>query len=101
MAVLAIVLAVVGVVLIVLGIVLFANGAGVNPEGSTEVERVRQGFARVPYRDVFGLMPRSVKLATDPEASRRDRARAAGSFSVLVGLLLICLAVLSGIAAAL
>ena len=101
MTVLAIILAVVGVVLVVLGIVLFANCAGVNPDGSTEAARVRQGFARVPYRDVFGLMPRSVKVATDADASRQDRAMAVGSFTTLVGLVVICLAIVAGIAAGL
>jgi hypothetical protein len=101
MLVLAVVLAVVGVILVVSGIVYFANGAGVDPEGRTEGERVKQGFARVPYRDLLGLMPRSAKVITDSEASRRDREMAGGAFAVLIGIIVIGLAVLAGIAAAL
>jgi hypothetical protein len=99
MAVLAVILAVIAVGLIVSGIIYFANAAGVNPEGSTEGERVKRGFARVPYRDLWGLMPRSAKVITDSEAGRRDREMAGGAFAVLVGIIVIILAVLAAIAA--
>ncbi|HEY7052982.1 MAG TPA: hypothetical protein VH496_12745 [Mycobacterium sp.] len=101
MVVLAVVLAVLGVVLIVAGIVYFANGAGVDAEGGSKGERVKEGFARVPYRDLLGLVPRSPKVITDSDASHRDRVMAAGAFAVLVGIVLLCLAVFAGIAAAL
>jgi len=99
MAVLAVILAVIGIGLIVAGIIYFANAAGVDPEGQTEGERVKQGFARVPYRDLWGLIPRSAKVITDSEAGRRDREKAGGAFAVLVGVIVICLAVLAAIAA--
>jgi hypothetical protein len=99
MAVLALILAVIGVGLIVSGIIYFANAAGVDPEGSTEGERVKQGFARVRYRELWGLMPRSAKVITDSEADHRDREKAGGAFAVLVGIIVICLAVLAGVAA--
>jgi uncharacterized membrane protein len=97
----AVVLAVVGIVLIVAGIVLYANGVGVNPDGRTEGERVRQGFSRVPYREMFGTMPRSVKVLTDSDAAHDDRVRGAGSFTTLVGIVLVGLAIVAAIAASL
>lgn len=99
MPVFAVILAVIGVVLIVSGIVYFANGAGIEPEGDTEGERVKEGFAKVPYRDLFGLVPRSPKVITDSNASHRERVMAGGAFAVLVGIVVICLAVLAAIAA--
>ena len=98
---LAVVLALVGVLVFVAGVVLFANGVEVNPDGRTEGERVRQGFARVPYRDLFGLMPRSVKVITDSDAGHRDRLKAAGAFTSLVGIVVVVLAVVAAVAASL
>ena len=95
MVVFAVILAVIGVVLILGGAVLYANGVGVNPEGGTEPERVKQGFAQVPYRDMFGLMPRSVRVVTDGDASRGDRLKASGAFLALVGIVVLFLAVLA------
>ncbi len=94
----AVVLAVVGVILIVAGVVLFANGVGVNPDGRREGERVKQGFAQVPYRDMFGLMPRSAKVVIDSEAGQRDRLMAAGALTALIGIVVLCLAILIVIA---
>ncbi|MGE5694993.1 MAG: hypothetical protein ACM4D3_07070 [Candidatus Sericytochromatia bacterium] len=99
MAALAVVLAVVGVVLIVAGIVVYANGAGVEPTGRTEGQRVTRGFAQVSYRDMFALMPRSVKVITDADAGRRDRLRGAGAFTLAVGIVVVCLAVIAAIGA--
>jgi hypothetical protein len=99
MPVFAVVLAVIGVVLIVSGIAYFAHGAGIAPEGDTEGERLKQGSARVPYRDLFGLVPRSPKVITDSAASHRDRVMAGGAFAVLIGIVVIGLAVLAAIAA--
>jgi uncharacterized membrane protein YphA (DoxX/SURF4 family) len=99
MPVLAVLLAVVGVILIVSGIVYFAHGAAMDPRGDTEGERAKLRFAQVPYRDLLRLMPRCVKVLTDSTASHRDRVMAAGAFPVVVGIVLICLAVLVGIAA--
>jgi len=99
MAVLAVILAVVAVIVIVAGVVLYANGVGVDPDGRTEGERVGRGFARVPYRDMFGLMPKSVKVVTDSDAGRRDRLMGAGAFTVLIGIVVLCLAVLAAIGA--
>lgn len=95
MTVFAVVLALIGVGLIVAGIVYFAHGAGIQPEGDTEGERLKQGFERVPYRDLFGLVPRSAKVITDSGASHRDRVMAGGAFAVLVGIIVICLAVVA------
>lgn len=99
MVVFAVVVAVIGVILVLAGAVLFANGIGVNPEGRTEPERVMQGFAQVPYREMFGLMPRSVKLVTDGDASRRDRVKASGAFIALAGIVALFLAALALIGA--
>lgn len=99
MAALAVILAVIGAVVIVAGIVLYANGEGVEPPGHTETQRVTRGFAQVPYRDMFALMPRSVRVITDGQAGRRDRLRGAGSFTVAVGIVLLCLAVIAAIGA--
>ena len=101
MAVLAVVLAVVGVVLIVAGVIYYGGGVDVDTGGGGEGERVKRGFARVPYRELVGMLPRSVKVITDKDAEHRDRVAAAGAFAVLVGIVLICLAVLCAIAAAL
>ena len=59
----------------------------------------KKAFAKVPYRDLFGLVPRSAKVITDSSASHRDRVMAGGAFAVLVGIVVICLAVLAAIAA--
>ncbi|MFZ0832231.1 MAG: hypothetical protein WAM92_03945 [Mycobacterium sp.] len=99
MAALAVILAVVAVVVIVTGVVLYANASGIEPAGHTEGQRVRRGFAQVPYRDMVGLMPRSAKVVTDADAGRRDRLMAAGAFVGLVGIVVLCLAVLAAIGA--
>jgi|SRR4051812_47346223 hypothetical protein len=95
----AVVLAIVGVALIVLGIVVYGNGAGVNPAGQNEGERVKDGFAQVRYRSMLGLMPRSVKVVTDTDAERKERLQAAGAFAALVGIVVLCVAALALLAA--
>ena len=95
--VVAVLLAVVGVILVVAGTVLFANGVGVNPDGRTEGERVKQGFAQVSYREMFSTMPRSVRVVTDSDAGHQDRLKGAGAFTTLVGIVVLCLAAVAAI----
>jgi hypothetical protein len=99
MAVFAVVLAVLGILLVATGVVLYGNGVGVSADGRTEPERVKRGFAQVPYRDLFGLMPKSVKVITDEDAGHQERVMAAGAFTALVGLVVLFLAVVAAIAA--
>lgn len=48
---------------------------------------------------MVGLVPRSAKVITDADAGRRDRLMAAGAFVGLVGIVVLCLAVLAAVGA--
>lgn len=104
MLVFGVVLLVIAAVLIASGVVLFANGVRERsrPEGGEAAEPPKDPkteLQALPWKEPFSTMGSSVKVFTSSEAGRNDRLKAAGAFSVLVGLILVCLAILALIAA--
>jgi len=102
MPILAIILLVVGAAVLALGVVLFANGerAGtreqdVEPGGA---EGTKQELQQRPWKPLFAMTGSSVKVFTNAQASHDDRLKAGGAFCFLVGIVLVCLAVLAFIA---
>jgi uncharacterized membrane protein len=97
----AVVLIVAALVSFLGGFVLFANGAGVAPQRRTpdDPTGVRRAASRVAWPDVFRGMPRCVANFLKENASRSERLEAAGSFLVLVAVIIACLALLALLAA--
>lgn len=98
---LAVVLVLVGVALFVAGFIAFANGAGVAPHRRTagDPTGVRRAATRVAWPDVFRGMPRCLSVFLNQDANRSERLEAAGSFLVLMAIVVACLAVLAFAAA--
>ena len=100
MPVLAIVLLVVGVVVLAFGVVLFANGvrARTQPHEPGGAEGAKQELHRLPWKELFSMTRTSVKVFTNSDASHDDRLKAAGAFCFLVGIVLVCLAIVAFLA---
>lgn len=83
---LALVCFIVGAVMFVAGLVLFTNGAGVAPVNRTPDDPTgfKRATARLDWRDLYRLLPRSPKVMLDEGAERGDRLMALGSAAVLV-----------------
>lgn len=96
----AVVLLVAAVVMIALGLILYGNGVGTVPDdvGGDPVA-TRRGLRRIPWKELFARMRTSVRGMTDAEASRDQKLTAAGSFFVLIGLVVAVIAVAAFIAA--
>jgi Flp pilus assembly protein TadB len=102
MPVFAIVLLVVGAVALALGVVLFANGvrARARPHDGEPggPEGTKQELQQLPWKELFSMMRTSVKVFTNSDAGHDDRLRAGGAFCFLVGIVLVCLAVVAFVA---
>jgi len=94
---LAVVLIVMAPVSFMAGFVLFANGAGVAPHRRTSQDPtgVKRAASRVAWSDVFRGMPSCVRVYLNESSTRSERLAAAGSFLVLVAVVLGCLAALA------
>ncbi|WP_142281508.1 hypothetical protein [Mycobacterium kyorinense] len=94
---LAVLLVIVGAVLAAIGIVLFTNGIGVAPHNRTAEDPtgVKRAASRLPWRDLFQGMPKSIGVITAENAGRGDKLSAWGSLCALLALVAWCLAVLA------
>lgn len=101
MVVLAVLLFIVGVILFGAGFVLFANGTGVAPQRRTKDDPtgVKRAASRTPWRDVFRQVPKSFRLVKGHEATHEERLAVAGALLLLTGVMALCVAILSVIAA--
>ncbi|MGZ6778355.1 MAG: hypothetical protein ACXVGO_05105 [Mycobacterium sp.] len=96
----AVVLLVAAVVMIALGLILYGNGVGAVPDDvGRDPAAARRGLTRVSWKELFGRMKTSIRGMTDAEASRDQKLTAAGSFFVMVGLIVAVIAVLAFVAA--
>jgi hypothetical protein len=96
-----VVLAVVAVALILFGMNLFAHGYRTVPrtKGSEAQPGTGGALSRFRWQDCFRVMRNCIKVMTDRHPSRDERMAATGSFSVLIGIVALVLAVLALIAA--
>lgn len=94
---LAVLLVIVGAALAAIGVVLFTNGIGVAPHKQTAEDPtgVKRAASRLPWRDLFQGMPKSIGVIATDNASRGDKLSAWGSLCVLLALVAWCLAVLA------
>ncbi len=97
----ALVCLIIGVALFVAGLASYTNGAGLAPAHRTADDPTgfKRATSRVEWGDLFGRMPRIVRVMRNPQAERSDRLMAVGSLSVVVSLFALFVAVLAFITA--
>ena len=97
----ALVCAIISAVLFVAGLASYTNGTGLAPAHRTADDPTgfKRATSRVEWGDLFGRMPRIVRVMRNPQAERSDRLMAVGSLCVVVSLFALFVAVLALITA--
>ncbi len=92
---------IVGAGLFVAGLTSYTNGAGVAPAHRTADDPTgfKRATSRVEWGDLFGRVPRIVRVMRNQQAERSDRLMAVGSLCVVVSLFAWFVAVLAVITA--
>ena len=101
MIALAVVLFIVSVISFAVGFVLFANGVGAAPHERSKDDPtgVKRATTRTPWRDVFRHIPKSIRLVTGQKSTHEERLAAGGAVLLLIGIVALCLAILSVVVA--
>lgn len=100
MVALAVVLFIVSVISFAAGFVLFANGVGAAPHERTKDDPtgVKRATTRTPWGDIFRHVPKSVRLVTGQKSTHEERLAAGGALLVVIGIVALCVAILSVVA---
>jgi hypothetical protein len=94
---LALVCLILGAVLFVAGLAFYTNGAGVAPAQRTADDPTgfKRATSRLEWGDLFGRMPRIVRVMMNQQAERSDKLMALGSLCVLASFIAWSAAVVS------